>query len=155
MADHADEHGGGNIFVYRWGRAPQHVTHVLIHTSVEVIEENAFSGNEHLVQVETHNGIRSVETRAFYYCKSLRRINLQHAREIGRSAFFRYENLTNVEFGRLETIRSSAFGQCRSLESSQAPIRHHHRNGSILVLLCSDGYWAVWTTWRTWHTCIL
>jgi len=40
MADHADDGDGGddNIFVYMGGHAPQHVTHVIIDKSVEVID---------------------------------------------------------------------------------------------------------------------
>ncbi len=54
------------------------VTHVLIDKSVDVIEieENDFKGderftpNQHLVQLETHDGTRSVGTRSFFDCKS-------------------------------------------------------------------------------------
>ena len=51
MADHAveDNYFDGDIFVYRGGRAPRHVTHVLIDESVEVIEVDAFGDCLHLV----------------------------------------------------------------------------------------------------------
>ena len=41
MADHAavDDYDDGNIFIYRGGWAPLHVTHVLIDKSVNEIEE--------------------------------------------------------------------------------------------------------------------
>ena len=100
MADHADEEDDGvNVFVYSGGRAPQHVTHARIDKSVDVIEENAFRDCEHLVQVETHDGIRRVGNWAFYNCKLLRQINLKSVVEIGRSAFWGCENLESVEFG--------------------------------------------------------
>jgi len=128
MADHADDGGGDDIFVYRGGRAPQHVTHVVIDKSVEVIDDNAFrygervTPNDHLVNVETHNGIRSVGKRAFYICKSLRSINLKSALEIGDAAFHGCENLSDVEFGdKLETIGTSAFSLCSSLERLKLP----------------------------------
>ena len=85
--------GDRNIFVYRGGRAPWNVTHVRIDKSVEVIEEGAFFNCEHLVQVETHDGIRRVEAGAFNDCKSLRWLNLKSAVEIGGGAFYRCENL--------------------------------------------------------------
>ncbi|KAK1738540.1 leucine-rich repeat domain-containing protein [Skeletonema marinoi] len=123
MADHADEEDEGvNVFVYMGGRAPQHVTHVRIDESVEAIEENAFNGCEHLVQVETHDGIRSVGFRAFYNCRLLRRINLRSAVEIDVWAFNQCEHLESVEFGdKLETIGASAFYRCHSLQHLNLP----------------------------------
>jgi len=121
MADHADG-DGVDIFVYRGGRAPQHVTHVRIDKSVEVIEENAFRDCKHLVQVETHDGIRRVGVRSFYKCNSLRRINLKHVVEIGEYAFHQCESLESVEFGdNLETIGQCAFYGCRSLKHLNLP----------------------------------
>eukprot|EP00985_Skeletonema_marinoi_P030810 scaffold34010_cov115-Skeletonema_marinoi.AAC.1 len=118
MADHADEEDEGvNVFVYMGGRAPQHVTHVRIDESVEAIEENAFNGCEHLVQVETHDGIRKVGLWAFYNCRLLRQINLKSVAEISMMAFYECENLESVEFGdKLETIGMSAFADCISLK---------------------------------------
>ncbi len=58
MADNAEDDSDGDIFVYRGGRAPQHVTHVIIDLSVDEIEDNAFFNCQHLVKVETHDGIR-------------------------------------------------------------------------------------------------
>eukprot|EP00985_Skeletonema_marinoi_P024964 scaffold17877_cov151-Skeletonema_marinoi.AAC.1 len=104
------------------GQAPQHVTHVLINESVEVIEESAFDGCENLVQVETHDGIREVERGAFIKCKLIRRINLKSVVEIGTAAFYQCENLESVEFGdKLETIGEFAFTECRSLEHLRLP----------------------------------
>ena len=53
MADHAGD--VGEIFVYRGGRAPRHVTHVCIDISVDEIEDRAFEDCENLVQVDTHD----------------------------------------------------------------------------------------------------
>ena len=57
MADHAEEgdNDDGNIFIYRGGRAPLHVTHVRIEDeSVDEIEKCAFYECENnLVQVDT------------------------------------------------------------------------------------------------------
>jgi len=118
MADNADGVDGADVFIYRYrgGRAPQHVTHVVIDKSVEVIEDNAFKDCQHLVQVETHDGIRSVGKAAFWKCKSLRRINLRSAVEIGKSAFCRCVNLVSVEFGETVEIGLMAFWGCENLE---------------------------------------
>jgi hypothetical protein len=125
MADHADDDGVDGdifeynedgvryvIFIYRGGRAPQHVTHVIIDKSVEVIEENAFSDCICLVQVETHDGITKVGNRAFFNCGCLTSIKLKSTVEIGDMAFFEC-GLKEVEFGdKLETIGTSAFVCC-------------------------------------------
>ena len=121
MADHADDGGDGDIFVYRGGRAPQHITHVLIDRSLDEIEDSAFYNCRNLLQVDTHDGIRKIGKEAFYGCLSLPRINLKSAVEIGYGAF-NCENLESIEFGdRLETIGEFAFvGHC-SLEHLKLP----------------------------------
>ena len=123
MADHADNDNDGEIFLYRGGRAPLHVSHVRIDESVEVIEDEAFRDCQILVHVETHDGIRRVGTWAFGNCKLfLRRINLKSAVEIDKSAFCACENLESVEFGdKLETIGAGAFADCISLERLKLP----------------------------------
>ena len=122
MADHADDGGDGDIFVYRGGRAPEHVTHVLIDESIDEIGDNAFNGCKRLVQVDTHDGITKVGERAFRLCKSLRRINLKSVVEIEEWAFFKCVNLESVEFGdNLETIGESAFYHCTSLQHLKLP----------------------------------
>eukprot|EP00984_Skeletonema_dohrnii_P036116 scaffold36711_cov161-Skeletonema_dohrnii-CCMP3373.AAC.1 len=122
MADHADDDDDDNIFVYRGGRAPLHVTHVLIDKSVEEIEDHAFEGCKHLVHVETHDGIREVGTWAFHRCNSIRGIILRSVAEIGEYAFYSCENLESVEFGnKLETIGKSAFNGCISLKRLVLP----------------------------------
>ena len=122
MADHADDGGDGDIFVYRGGRAPEHVTHVLIDESIDEIGDNAFNGCKRLVQVDTHDGIRKVGKRAFRLCASLRRINLKYVVEIEEWAFFNCVNLEYVEFGdRLQTIGRCAFVYCTSLQHLKLP----------------------------------
>mmetsp|Transcript_1389 Transcript_1389/g.2226 ORF Transcript_1389/g.2226 Transcript_1389/m.2226 type:complete len:326 (-) Transcript_1389:214-1191(-) len=122
MADHADDSDEGDIFVYRGGRAPQHVTHVRIDKSVDEIEEKAFHNCVHLVKVETHDGIRRVGKRAFCNCTSLQRINLKSVVEIDYAAFIGCENMADVEFGdELETIGAGAFTSCTSLKHLKLP----------------------------------
>jgi len=123
MADQANNgNGDRDVFVYRGGRAPDHVTHVRIDKSVEVIEEDAFEYCEHLLKVDTHDRIRKVGKSAFYGCRSLRSIDLRSVLEIGMQAFGGCENLTDVEFGdKLETIGIYAFDECTSLERLKLP----------------------------------
>ncbi len=124
MADNADDNddNNGDVFVYRGGRAPQHVTHVRIDKSVDEIEERAFAHCKRLLHVETHDGIRKVGDRAFESCRSLPKINLESVIEICAEAFFRCENLESVEFGdELETIGAGAFESCTSLKHLKLP----------------------------------
>ncbi len=110
MADHAED---GDIYVYRGGQAPRHVTHVIIDKSIDEIEESAFDKCRQLVKVETHNGIRRVGQMAFFRCKLLGRIDLKSAVEIYNGAFCGCKNLVHVEFGdELETIGNDAFWGC-------------------------------------------
>ena len=140
-ADHAVEDDGffdGDIFVYRGGRAPQHVaiTHVLIDISVSKIEDDAFHGCERLLTVETHDGLRKVGKYAFCGCKSLRQINLKSAVEIERWALEGCVNLESVEFGdRLETIREAALSVCNSLIRLKLP-------SSVITIERSVFYWC-------------
>ena len=121
MADHA-EGDDGDIFIYRGDLAPLHITHARIDKSLGEIEDEAFWHCDHLVQVDTHDGIRRVGQAAFYGCTSLRRINLKYAVEIDASAFAGCGNLETIEFGdRLETIRGSAFQYCKSLTHLKLP----------------------------------
>ena len=114
MADHVvDDDFDGDIYIYRGGRAPQHITHARIDKSINEIEDEAFSDCHNLLTVETHDGIRKVGKKAFSRCRSLRRINLKSAVEIDDCAFYYCNNLESVEFGdRLETIGESAFEGC-------------------------------------------
>ena len=113
---------GGDIFIYRGGRAPgEHFTHTRIDRSVDEIEEFAFDFCERLSTVDTHDGLRKIGKYAFCNCRSLRRINLKSVVEFERNAFDRCESLESAEFGdRLETIGYSAFSGC-SLKHLKLP----------------------------------
>ena len=124
MADHAedDDFFDGDIFIYRGGRAPQHVTHVVIDKSVDEIEEETFFRCRNLAQVDTHDGLRKIGTRGVYRCTSLRRINVNSVVEFEEAAFYGCDNLESVEFGdRLETIGVNAFCECTSLKHLKLP----------------------------------
>ena len=123
MADHADDDDGdGDIFIYRGGRAPLHVTHAHIDRSLEEIEEASFWSRQNLLQVDTHDGLRKIGKSAFFRCSSLPRINLKSAVEIDEDAFFQCKNLAYVEFGdRLEIIGYHAFSGCSSLLHLKLP----------------------------------
>ncbi|KAK1735013.1 hypothetical protein QTG54_014079 [Skeletonema marinoi] len=124
MADHADDGNDDgidrDIFVYRGGRAPRNVTHVRIDKSVEVIVDHAFEYNEHLVQVETHDGIRKVGRKAFNRCRSLRNIDLRSVLEIGFMAFDGCNSLRSIDLRSAVEIGGAAF-ECTSLQRLKLP----------------------------------
>ena len=121
MADHADDVGDGDTFVYRGGQAPQHITHALIDKSIDEIENNAFYRRRNLLTVETHDGLRKIGRHAFCNCISLPRINIKSVVEIEECAFNNCV-LESVEFGdRLEIIGNHAFGGCSSLTHLKLP----------------------------------
>ena len=121
--DHAlEDDDNGDILIYRGGRAPQHVTHAQIDRSDDEIEDHAFQDCVHLLQVDTHDGIRRIGKNAFNKCRSLRRTNLKSVVEIDANAFDGCKNLEPVEFGdKLETIGYGAFAGCTSLTHLKLP----------------------------------
>ena len=126
MSDHADDNNddydGDDIFIYRGGRAPLHITHARIDRSVDEIEEDAFKDCERLLAVDTHDGLQKVGYRAFDRCIALRHINLKAAVFIGAFSFSHCTNLLSVEFGdRLEIIAAGSFTHCSSLQHLKMP----------------------------------
>ena len=99
-----------DVFIYRGGRAPLYVSHVLIDESVHEIQDDAFDHCMNLLTVDTHDGIRKIGAHSFSWCGSLRQISLKSAVEVNEEAFYGCENLESVEFGvRLEIIGQHSF----------------------------------------------
>ena len=122
MADHAVDDYDGDIFIYRGGRAPQYITHARIDKSINEIEDQAFDCCIQLLTVDTHDALRKIGRGAFWYCGSLRWINLKSVVEIDMFAFDECVDLESVEFGdRLETIGNHAFANCTSLQHLKLP----------------------------------
>mmetsp|Transcript_4822 Transcript_4822/g.8208 ORF Transcript_4822/g.8208 Transcript_4822/m.8208 type:complete len:277 (+) Transcript_4822:73-903(+) len=119
MADHATE---DSIFIYKGGRAPQHITHARIDPSIKVIDDEAFSNNPHLISIEIHNGVEYIRLMAFHCCTSLKSVKLLGVREIAMGAFYNCQQLTDVEFGDvLECIGDDTFAYCSSLKCLTIP----------------------------------
>ena len=87
MADHADDGGNNDVFVYMGGLVPQHlrgrITHIRVHKSVKIITRHAFQYCRNLVSIEMYNAVEMIEIEAFDDCRRLRRINLPGVRVIG------------------------------------------------------------------------
>jgi hypothetical protein len=111
-------------FVYMGGNqvVPRDVTHVIVHRSVDTIRRRAFRNCTKLVSIEVHDGVKLIEEEAFYFCRSLRRIELPGVRVIGAGAFRFCRELESVAFGdKLKIIGEQAFHRCRSLQNIKIP----------------------------------
>ena len=119
MADHA---AGDDIFVYTGGRAPQHVVNAIIDESVDKIANDAFRDNPNLKTVVCHDGLLKVGESAFHNCNSLQRVKMPGVKIIEGYAFYGCEDMTHVEFDKLETVGGNyAFGKCTSLQRVKLP----------------------------------
>ncbi len=80
---------GNEVFIYMGGdqEVPNGVVRAVIHPSVKIILEKAFSERLQLVSVIFHAGVEIIEREAFYNCESLRRgIKLLGVRDVGEFA---------------------------------------------------------------------
>jgi len=102
---------------------PRDATHITVDQSVTVIPAGAlaFYGHPNIVEVICDVNVKGVGRRAFQYCPSLRRVIMPGVVMAEREAFNGCEALTEVEFGKLEIIKSRAFSWCRSLRSITLP----------------------------------
>jgi len=121
MAEARDD---DEIFVYMGGDqvVPRNVRRVRIDKSVTIIPERAFEFRRRLIYVEFHEGIETIEKRAFYFCYLLRSIKLLGVKIINMEAFCCCFGLTEVQFGdKLETIEGCAFQHSYSLRTITMP----------------------------------
>jgi hypothetical protein len=101
------------IFVYKGGRAPEHVTHVRIDKSSDAIDDEAFEYCISLDSIETHDGLRRIGKYSFHRCHSLKGIKMPGVKEIDEGAFWGCSRLSEVEFGaHLQRIGEGAFSHC-------------------------------------------
>ncbi len=117
----ANHEVGNDIFVYTGGQAPRHVVNAIIDESVEEIDDDAFSYNEHLKSVVCHDGVLKVKNGSFEYCSSLQRVKMPGVKIIEDGAFFDCRSLVDVELDKLETIGSHALDECTSLQRVKLP----------------------------------
>ena len=117
----ANHEVGNDIFVYTGGQAPRHVVNAIIDESVEEIDDDAFSYNEHLKSVVCHDGVLKVGNGSFEYCFSLQRVKMSGVKIIEDGAFFDYRSLVDVELDKLETVGDNVFDECNSLQRVKLP----------------------------------
>eukprot|EP00984_Skeletonema_dohrnii_P009048 scaffold3398_cov84-Skeletonema_dohrnii-CCMP3373.AAC.3 len=96
--------------IYNGEVIPPGVTRVRIDESVTDIPAHAFGGNRNIEELECHDRVKTVKEWAFARCPSLRIVIMRGV-----------EALTDVECGKLEIIKESAFAGCKSLRSIDLP----------------------------------
>eukprot|EP00984_Skeletonema_dohrnii_P001474 scaffold470_cov72-Skeletonema_dohrnii-CCMP3373.AAC.3 len=115
------------MFVYTGGDqvVPRNVRRIRIDKSVTIIPSRAFEFRRRLIDVDFHDGIETIEKRAFYCCYLLRSIKLLGVKDIKYGAFYNCGGLQDVEFGdKLQTIEGCAFQHCYSLRTITMPARN-------------------------------
>ena len=112
--------GDDDIFVYTGGdqQVPRDVKRVRISENIDTILREAFRDCVQLIEVEGHGKIKKIEEGAFRRCRRLRWLTkMNGVIEIERRAFGGCNDLSDVEFDKLEIIGSIAFDTCNSLRT--------------------------------------
>jgi hypothetical protein len=102
---------------------PKSVTRVTVDPSVKHIPDNAFRDCTRLVEVQLHEGLRSIGARAFRNCTSLPLIHIPSSvTKIDYDAFDSCTGLVDVELQEgLRMIGMNAFRYCTSLPRIHIP----------------------------------
>lgn len=92
---------------------------VSVPDGIKEIGEEAFSGNDDLIQVDLGDQVEKIDYRAFADCGSLRTVRCGNGvQDIGMGAFSNDTSLVNVSLGdQVKDIGSGAFAGCSSLKS--------------------------------------
>ena len=117
---------GNNIvrYIYRGEedeRIPVEATHITVGEGVTFVRAHAFRGHQNIIEVICHDGVETIEERAFDSCPSLRRVIMTGVKEIEKRAFHFCEVLTNVECDKLEVIGEETFSSCFDLGNIDLP----------------------------------
>ena len=102
---------------------PEDVIRVKIHSSVRAIKARAFHRRGNLVTVTLNDGLEEIGEAAFYFCNTLREIDMPRSvKKIKMSAFGFCGGLTRVKLDEgLEEIEERAFFFCESLREIVVP----------------------------------
>ncbi len=124
LAGGNNDDGGDDIFVYMGGEqeVPRDVKRAKIDETLDTIPRDAFQNCTQLIELEGHNKLKKIEREAFQWCYRLRWLmKMNGVIEIEEDAFFNCQDLSELEFGKLEIIGKGAFDSCKSLRSINLP----------------------------------
>ena len=107
--------------------------------AITEIEDQAFSTLTELKIVRGGEYIKKIGQKAFYYCFGLTTVNIPNLVTIGENAFYDCTKLSSFTMGnRLETIGSSAFGNCSALAGEITMPATLSNIGSAAFLNCTS-----------------
>jgi hypothetical protein len=113
-----------DIFVYMGGEqeVPRNVKRAKIDESIDTIPRQAFQDCQQLIELEGHDKLKKIEVGAFNRCRRLRWvIKMNGVVDIEAHAFYGCQDLSDLEFDKLEIIELAAFAHCKSLRSINMP----------------------------------
>lgn len=92
-------------------------------SSIRVIEDDCFSGNESLKSITLHEGLESIGERAFCYCTNLETVNFPSSlRSIGEEAFRECKSLKNLVIpSGMTEVPGYIYNNCESAETIVIP----------------------------------
>ena len=118
MADQGDNNFIRNVYRGEEGEIiPRDATHIFVGEDFTFIRVGAFANHPNIVEVICHDNVEKIEKRAFYGCRSLRRVIMPGVKIVEWYAFLGCEALTDVECDKLEIIGEGAFFRCKSLRT--------------------------------------
>ena len=96
---------------------------VIIPEGIQIINDNAFSGNSKMKAIAIPDSITTIGNGAFEHCMSLEEIDLPDSiTEIGMTAFSGCEMLRTVKLPNgIQEIKYGTFENCKSLETIRIP----------------------------------
>jgi len=106
------EYTGNTVYI------PNNVTHVLFHSSVTEVHDEAFRGCSKLKEVVFSDGITTIGDGSFKGCKRLKRVVLDYGlKQIGDDAFANCVSLDSITFpSTVIKIGDRAFEDCSTLK---------------------------------------
>lgn len=92
-------------------------------SSIRVIEDGCFSGNESLKSITLHEGLESIGEGAFFYCTNLETVNFPSSlRSIGEEAFRECKSLKNLVIpSGMTEVPGYIYNNCESAETIVIP----------------------------------
>ena len=96
---------------------------IILPSTLIEIGDNAFSGCEHLIEMEIPEGVTSIGNSAFEGCRNLINLNIpESVTNIGKSAFSGCENLKSMNIPEgVKKIGNDTFNYCKNLTSINIP----------------------------------
>ena len=100
---------------------PQTATHIRIHESIKIIEDDPFFAHPSIIELFCHMGVIKILDLSFHSCPHLKRLVLPGVEEIDGATFGECYELEYVECDKVEQIGEYTFQNCTSLGGVHLP----------------------------------